>query len=90
MVTKYIYTNIHKVLFVTFPSELHSWLARLEDCSGHVQSDRPTQWNQAAIQRLKNINNDVSRAIDFWLTSQLSGFITEFVVDTLKAYIEAK
>ena len=38
---KYIYTEIHKVLFATFPSELHLWLARLEDCTRHVQSDRP-------------------------------------------------
>jgi NADH:ubiquinone oxidoreductase subunit len=46
---KYIYTDVHEVLFATIPSELHSWLARLADCSGHVQSDRPAQWNQAAI-----------------------------------------
>ena len=33
---KYIYTNIHEVFFATFPSELHSWLERLADCSRHV------------------------------------------------------
>ena len=38
---KYIYTDVHEVFFATFPSELHSWLARLADCSGHVQSDKP-------------------------------------------------
>ena len=38
---KYIYTDIHEVLFATFPSELHSWLAKLAYCSGHVQSDKP-------------------------------------------------
>ena len=30
---KYIYTDVHEVFFATFPSELHSWLARLADCS---------------------------------------------------------
>ena len=39
---------------------------------------------------MKNTNNVVSRAVDFWLTSLLSGFITEFVVDTLKAYTEVE
>ena len=38
---KYIYTDVHKVLFATFPSELHSWLVRLADYSGHVKSDKP-------------------------------------------------
>ena len=69
---------------------MHSWLARLADRSRHVQSDRPAQWNQATVQRLKNINSVVSRAVDFWLTSLLLGFITEFIVDTVKAYSEAE
>ena len=87
---KYIYTNVHEVFFATLPSELHYLLATLADCSGHVQSDRPAQWNQATVQRLKNTNNVVSRAVDFWLANLLSGFITEFTVDTVKVYSEAK
>ena len=82
---KYIYTNLHEVFFATFPSKLHFWLMRLVDSSGYVRSDRPVQWNQAVVQRLKNTNNVVSRAVDFWLASLLSRFIIEFVVDTLKA-----
>ena len=42
------------------------------------------------IQRLKQTNNPISRAVDFWLNILLEGFVTEFVVDTLKAYNEAK
>ena len=38
---KYIYIDIHEVFFATFPSESHSWLARLPDCSEDVQSDKP-------------------------------------------------
>ena len=38
---KYIYTDIHEVFFYMFPSELHSLLMRLVDCSEYVQSDRP-------------------------------------------------
>ena len=87
---KYIYTNIHEVFFATFPSEIHLWLARLVDCTGHVQSDKPAQWNQEVVQKLKNTDNVVSRAVDFWLTVLLLGSITEFVVDTIKAYSEAE
>ena len=86
---KYIYTDIHEVFFATFPSELHSWLVRLANCTRYIQTYRHAQWNQAAIQRLKNTNNVVSRVVDFWLASLLSGFIIEFVVDTVNAYNEA-
>ena len=33
---KYIYIDVHKIFFATFPSELHLWLAGLEDCNGHT------------------------------------------------------
>ena len=42
------------------------------------------------IQRLKQTNNPISRVVDFWLNSLLEGFVTEFTVDTLKAYKEEK
>lgn len=87
---KYIYTDIHEVFFSMFAWKLHSWLTRLTNHTGHVQRDRPAQWNQAIVQRLRNIDNVVSRAVDFWLTNLLSGFITEFVVDTVKAYSEVE
>ena len=87
---KYIYTDVHEVFFATFPSELHSWLARLVACSVHVKSDKPAEWNHDAVQRLKNTDNVISRAVDFRLTSLLSRFIIEFVVDTIKAYNEAE
>ena len=38
---KYIYTNIHEVFFAMFPSELHSWVVRLANCTRYVQSDIP-------------------------------------------------
>ena len=38
---KYIYTDIHEVFFAMFPSELHSWVVRLANCTRYVQSDIP-------------------------------------------------
>ena len=47
---KYIYTkDVHEILFATFPSELHPWLARLAVCSTNVKSDKPTEWNHEAV-----------------------------------------
>ena len=47
------------------------------------------EWNNKVVQRLKNIDNAISRAVDFHLTRLLSRFITEFIVDTVKAYSKA-
>ena len=66
------------------------WLARLAVCSAHVKSDKLAEWNHEAVQRLKNTYNIISRAVDFWLTSLMAGFITEFVIDTIKAYSEVE
>ena len=47
-------------------------------------------WTPEAIQRLKKTYNSILRVVDFWLNNSLEGFITEFTVDTLKAYSEAE
>lgn len=72
------------------PTDLHVWLSRLAENKTSSHSDRPAEWNLEVIQRLKKTNNSISRAVDFWLNNLLEGFITEFVVDTLKAYNEAE
>ena len=48
------------------------------------------EWTPEVIQRLKNTNNSISRVVDFWLNSLLEGFVTEFVVHTLKDYSEVE
>ena len=46
---KYIYTDIHEIVFATFPLELHSWLARLAACNAHVKSDKSAEWNHKVV-----------------------------------------
>ena len=54
------------------------------------RTDRPTKWTLELIQRLNQTDNPISRAVAYWLNSFLEGFVTEFAVDTLKAYSEAE
>ena len=42
------------------------------------------------IQQQKSTRNPVLRVVEFWVDSILEGYITEFVVDTLTSYSEAK
>ena len=87
---RYVFSDIHEVFFTIFPTELHVWLSRLAENKIVTHSDKPTKWTLEVIQRLKKIDNSISRVVDFWLNNLLEGIITEFTVDTLKAYNEAK
>ena len=87
---RYIFSDIHKIFFATFPNDLHAWLSRLAENKTFSHSDRPTEWTLETIQRLKKIEKSTSRAVNFWLNNLLEGFITEFAVDTLKDYSEAE
>ena len=42
------------------------------------------------IQELQDTDNKASCAVEVWLDNILEGYITEFVVDTIKSYIEAE
>ena len=87
---RYIFSDIHEVFFATFFTVLHAWLSRLAEYETFSRSDIPAEWTLELIQRLKKTDNSILRAMDFWLNNLLEGFITEFAVNTLKAYIEAE
>ena len=55
-----------------------------------THSERLLEWTPEVIRRLKKTDNSISIAVDFWLNNLLEGFITEFAVDTLKAYNKAE
>ena len=82
---RYIFTDLHESFFATFPSELHAWLSRLVENETFSRRVKPIDWTLEAIQRLEREDNLISRIVDYWLNSLLEGFVTEFVVDTLKA-----
>ena len=42
------------------------------------------------INILKRVNNEISRAIDFWTTRTLEAFVTEFTIDTSTSFSEAE
>ena len=85
---RYVFFDLDKVFFATFPTELHASLSRLTENKTSSHSDKLAEWTPEAIQRLKNTYNSISRAMDFCLKSLLEGFLTKFAVDTVKAYRE--
>ena len=39
---------------------------------------------------MKNLDNPITRTVDFWLVSVLEGFVREFAVDHRKSFSEAE
>ena len=61
----YIYSNIHEIFFVEFPIVLYEWLSKLETHKNNFQGGELTEWTPFLIERLKIINNPISRDVDF-------------------------
>ena len=73
-----------------FPIVLHEWLSKLETQQINFQGGEPKEWNTQLIERLKRVRNPMSMAAYFWIDRILEGYITDFFVDTITSYSEAK
>jgi hypothetical protein len=47
-------------------------------------------WTPTLIQKVKRVDNTVSRAVDHWFDSTIGLYITKFVVDRTKSYSQAE
>ena len=48
------------------------------------------EWTPKEIHRLERTDNAISHIVDYWMNSLLEGVVTEFAVNTLKAYNEVE
>ena len=85
-----MYTEIHKILFTSFPSKMYEWIARLANTQGRCRLDQPIVWTPKLVRRLEASEEKIVRAVDHWLDQIIGGFITEFTVDTTMSYSEAE
>ena len=85
-----MYTEIHEILFASFPSELYEWIARLADSQGRCRFDQLIVSTPELVHRLKALEDKIAWAMDHWLNQIIGGFITKFVVDTSVSYREVE
>ena len=65
---------------MTYANELYDWLSKLTD-KNIFKKKRNIVWTLELIQTVKNLDNPITRTVEFWLASVLEGFVTEFAVD---------
>ena len=89
-VNEHIYFDIHEVFFSELPHLLHEWFLRLVTKKKKFQIREAIKWSGELVYEVSSVSNPISRAFDFWVDSILQGYITEFAIDTITSYSEAK
>ena len=83
---RYIFTDIHEILFRGIHKELYKWLSRLGDTQFEIRFRPPMVWMSTLIKKVKRVDNAMSREIDHWFDRTIGGYITDFVVDRVESY----
>ena len=79
----YLYTEIHKIFFASFPSKLYEWIVKLVNSQGRCRLDKPIVWTPELVHRLEASEDKNVHVVDHWLNEIIGGFIIKFAVDTL-------
>jgi hypothetical protein len=87
---RYIFTDIHEILFEGIHKDLYEWLARLEDTQFEIRSRPLVVWTSTLIKKVKRVDNVMSRVVDNWFDSTIGGYITDFSIDKVESYSQAK
>ena len=85
-----MYSDLHESFFSKFPIILYEWLTQLTYKKTNFQGGKPTGWTLELIQQLQEVYNKASRVVEVWLDNILEGYITKFMIDTIKSYSDAK
>jgi hypothetical protein len=62
---RYVYTELHDILFGEFLIILTEWLERLLENIGRYQTKKLMNWTPNSIRKLNTVSNNTSRAIYF-------------------------
>ena len=87
---RYVFDEIYEIFFVSIHIELHEWLSRLIERKKNYKEDQLPDWTPERIKLLKSVNNEISRAVDFWTTRTLEAYVIEFAIDTQTSFSQAE
>jgi hypothetical protein len=87
---RYIFTDIHEIFFGGIHKELYEWLARLADTQFEIRSRPPVVWTSTLINKVKRVDNAMSRIVYHCFDSTIGGYIIDFSIDKVESYSQAK
>jgi hypothetical protein len=77
-------------LFGGIHKELYEWLVILVDTQFEIKSRPHVVWTSALIKKVKRFGNTMLRVVDHFFDSTIGGYITEFSIDIVESYNQAK
>ena len=87
---RYVFCDAYEFFFNSIHIELHQWLSRLTEIRTNCQDRRVPMWTPTRVNLVQHVNNEVSRAVDFWTTRTLEAFVIAFSIDTSTSFSEAE
>ena len=87
---RYVFCDVYEIFFASIHIELHQWLSRLTERRTNFQERQFPVWTPARVNIVQSVNNEISRAVDFWTTRTLEAFVTEFAIDTGTSFSDAE
>jgi hypothetical protein len=87
---RYIFTDVHEILFAGVHKVLYEWLAILVDTQFEIRSRPLMVWTTMLINKFKRINNVVSRVVDLWFDNTIGGYINKFSIDKVESYSQVE
>jgi hypothetical protein len=73
---RYLYMDLHEILFGEFPIILTEWLEILVEKNGRYNVVVLRNWTPKLVRQLNPVSNPTTRAIDFWLDNIVGGYVT--------------
>ena len=87
---RYVFCDAYEIFFGSIHIELHQWLSRLTKRRMNCQARWVPTWTPTRVNIMQHVNNEVSCAVDFWMTRTLEAFVIEFAIDTSTSFSEAE
>ena len=63
---RYVFCDAYEIFFGSIHIELHQWLSRLAERRTNFQARRVPTWTPTMVNLVQHVNNELSRAVDFW------------------------
>jgi len=86
LLDRYLYTQIHEIIFCSFPVELYKLIVKLGDGQGRWRLDNPIVWTLDLVRRLEASEYKIMRIVEHWIDHIIGGSVTEFMVNTSISY----
>jgi hypothetical protein len=81
----------YEIFWVKFPEEFFHWIKRLQEAPEFQGwTKKICAWDTKKLAALQRLDCPVTRAVDFWVSTTLEGYIIEFAAENHQSFSRAE